>query len=267
VWRESNALLEGSATLGRNRFASFIDPAARALRAGLSGSVACSCDRREAPLHARSRTWATHAPGSYPSPRVTSRESNRAAVTGCDTERCHDRVMASRSSQLTFDLRATLRWGGRRAGAGRPCGSTPRDPHRRRAPLAARFPCHVTLRIRRGIPSLRKARLVREWRRGLCEVRERARLRVVHYSLQRDHAHLIVEAASAHDLACGMKSIGAQLARAVNRTSHRRGPVLAARYHLRVLRTPREVAPPRTWLLSIGWRWHGLVDPAELPGR
>jgi hypothetical protein len=28
-----------------------------------------------------------------------------------------------------------------------------------------------------------------------------------------------------------------------------------------------EVAPPRTWLLSVGWRRHGLVDPAEVPGR
>jgi hypothetical protein len=28
-----------------------------------------------------------------------------------------------------------------------------------------------------------------------------------------------------------------------------------------------EVAPPRTWLLSLGWRRHGVVDPAEVPGR
>jgi hypothetical protein len=27
-----------------------------------------------------------------------------------------------------------------------------------------------------------------------------------------------------------------------------------------------EVAAPRTWMLRIGWRRHGLVDPAELPG-
>ena len=28
-----------------------------------------------------------------------------------------------------------------------------------------------------------------------------------------------------------------------------------------------EVARPRTWLLRIGWRRHGLVDPAEVPGE
>jgi putative transposase len=27
-----------------------------------------------------------------------------------------------------------------------------------------------------------------------------------------------------------------------------------------------EVARPRWWLLRVGWRRHGLVDPGELPG-
>jgi REP element-mobilizing transposase RayT len=229
--------------------------------------------------------------------------------------------MSKRSRQLALDLRTTPGWGGRRAGAGRTPGSNPRDPHRRRAPLATRFPCHVTLRIRRGIPSLRKTGLVREWKRSLRQGCERGCFRVVHYSLQRDHVHLLVEASSARDLACGMKSIGARLARAVHRAFRSRGPVLADRYHLHVLKTPREVrnalayvllnarkhwrerpgappperldpassghwfqgwrrapgsreppreapevAPPRTWLLSTGWRRHGLIDPAEVPG-
>jgi hypothetical protein len=34
---------------------------------------------------------------------------------------------------------------------------------------------------------------------------------VIHYSLQGDHAHLIVEAAGKDALACGMKSIAARL--------------------------------------------------------
>jgi hypothetical protein len=28
---------------------------------------------------------------------------------------------------------------------------------------------------------------------------------------------------------------------------------------------PAPVAEPRTWLLRVGWRRHGLVDPAEIP--
>jgi hypothetical protein len=70
---------------------------------------------------------------------------------------------------------------------------------------------------------------------------DRGRFRLVHYSVQGDHAHLIVEATTAHDLACGLKAIAARFARSVNRVFGRKGPVLADRAHVHVLRTPREV--------------------------
>ena len=150
---------------------------------------------------------------------------------------------------------------------------------------------------------------------------ERGRFRLVQYSIQSNHVHLIVEAASAADLGRGMKSIGSRLARAVNRVFSRSGPVLADRFHAHILRTPREVRnalayvllnarrhaakpgrrlseavgidpassgrwfdgwrlppsadaapdPPavataRTWLLGIGWRRAGLIEPREVPG-
>ena len=70
-----------------------------------------------------------------------------------------------------------------------------------------------------------------------------------HYSLQGDHAHLIVEARSKHALANGMKSIGTRLAHAVNRVARRSGPVLDGRYHHRVLRSPREVRRALAYVL------------------
>jgi len=142
---------------------------------------------------------------------------------------------------MVLDLQPVARWGGRREGAGRKAGAVRRDPHARRALLALRNPCHVTLKVKRGIPSLRSRPLVRAFESSLRVACERGRFRVAHYSVQRDHVHLIVEAASARDLACGMKSVGARLARAVNRVFGRRGAVLADRFHLHVLRTPREV--------------------------
>src|SRR5262249_32313181 len=65
--------------------------------------------------------------------------------------------------------------------------------------------------------------------------------RLAHYSLQGNHAHLIVEATDRDALGRGMKAIGARVARAVNRVADRRGRVLADRYHLRLLPTPTEV--------------------------
>jgi len=157
--------------------------------------------------------------------------------------------MKTRSRQLSLDLRALPRWGGRRAGAGRKPGPIRRDPHRRRPPLARCYPCHVTLRVRHDVPSLRTMRLVRELEASFRRACERGRFRLVEYSIQTNHVHLLVEATSADGLGRGMKSLGSRVARAVNRVLARRGPVLADRYHVRVLRTPREVRNALAYVL------------------
>jgi REP element-mobilizing transposase RayT len=107
----------------------------------------------------------------------------------------------------------------------------------------------VTLKTRPELPSLRSVRLVRELEHSFAKLRKRRDFRLVHYSLQGDHAHLIVEAKDPEALGRGMKALGARLARAVNRTFRRKGPVLADRYHLRVLRTPREARSALAYVL------------------
>jgi REP element-mobilizing transposase RayT len=118
-------------------------------------------------------------------------------------------------------------------------------PHATRAHFK-KLPAHVTLRLREDAPSLRTVRVVRELERTFAAGCERPGFRLVHYSLQGNHAHLIVEAQDRDALGRGMKAIGARLARAVNRVAKRMGPVLAERYHHRVLSTPKEVlrGPP-----------------------
>ena len=129
--------------------------------------------------------------------------------------------------------------GGCREGAGRKRTSL-RMPHRSRADFRNGV-CHVTLRLRRGLPSLRSKRVVREvestFRRG-CE---RGDFRLADYSRQRDHVHLIVEALDAAALGCGLRALSVRLVRAANRIWCRRGAVVGDRYHFRVLRTPLEV--------------------------
>ena len=52
---------------------------------------------------------------------------------------------------------------------------------------------HVTIRLKRGIPSLRQPRFVRRFRSSLSEACVRHGFRVVHYSIQRDHVHLLMK--------------------------------------------------------------------------
>jgi REP element-mobilizing transposase RayT len=99
------------------------------------------------------------------------------------------------------------------------------------------------------LPSLRSPTLIAAFEHTLARGCERQEFRVVHYSLQRDHVHLIVEANDAAALGRGMMSVGARLARAINRVFHRSGRVLADRYHARRITTPRETRNALAYVL------------------
>ena len=107
----------------------------------------------------------------------------------------------------------------------------------------------VTLRVLDDVPALRRACFVRAFRETLRNGAERPGFRVVHYSVQDDHAHFLVEAAGARRLANGMKSLAARFARCVNRVFGRRGRVLADRFHHVLKRTPTEVRRALAYVL------------------
>src|SRR5690349_3806638 len=148
--------------------------------------------------------------------------------------------MEAEDSQLDLSLPPPKRWGGRRDHAGRKARRRAAVRHSSRASFR-RLPVHVTLKMRADVPSLRTVRLVHEIERTFAAGCERPGFRLVHYSLQGNHAHLVVEAQDRDALGRGMKAVGARLARAANRIAGRRGRVFADRYYARLLATPREV--------------------------
>src|ERR1700682_5962344 len=94
----------------------------------------------------------------------------------------------------------------------------------------------------KGCWNLRSRRALLALRGAFEGGRDRFGFRLVHYSIQGNHLHLIVEAEGNESLARGMKGLEVRMARALNRMMKRRGTVFADRYHAHVLRTPREVA-------------------------
>jgi len=145
-----------------------------------------------------------------------------------------------RRQSIQLELRPRT-WGGKRRGAGRkPSGRKVGVPHRTRAAHDARHPVHVTLRASQGLPSLRMEPLFPAIRRGLAEA-SRSGLRVLQFSVQRDHVHLLVEALDVRTLSRGLQGLAIRIAKGVNRVLRRRGRVWADRFHARILRTPREV--------------------------
>jgi REP element-mobilizing transposase RayT len=155
-------------------------------------------------------------------------------------------------------------WGGAREGAGRKrVAVRGRVVHRRRPVLKARFPVHVTWRMREDVGWLRKPRCFKALARAFWRGSNRFGFRLIHYSVQGNHVHLLVEAKDERSLARGMNGLGVRVAKGLNRALERRGRVLEDRYHAHILKTPTEVKRARAYLLANAARhiaWRG-ADP------
>ncbi len=132
--------------------------------------------------------------------------------------------------------------GGKRRGAGRKNRSN-LPAHTVRPDISIKTPLHVTMKLRKGLPSLRTKALLKIFRASVLKARLKG-LRIIHYSLQSNHLHFLVEAQDKRELASVFKSLGTSLARRINAAAPSRGPresVFLGRYHLHVLKTPTEV--------------------------
>jgi REP element-mobilizing transposase RayT len=94
----------------------------------------------------------------------------------------------------------------------------------------------------------------------------RAAFRVVHFSVQANHVHLLVEAEDGRELRAGMQGLATRLARTLDETVGRRGRVWAERYHRHDLRRPSEVRHALVYVLQNG-RKHGVVSRNALDPR
>ena len=141
-------------------------------------------------------------------------------------------------TQLPLQART---WGGARPRAGRPRKPGTGVPHRPRRAITRHDVAHVTVRLRPVVTSLRNGRAFRVVRRCIAAGRERFGFRLVEYSLQGQHLHIVCEADDRRALARGMQGLNVRLARRINRYLGRSGSLLAERYHSRILKTPTEV--------------------------
>lgn len=133
-------------------------------------------------------------------------------------------------------------------------------PHRARPLHSGNHPVHVTLRsafrplrhpfvfptVRGVIAAVNRRRS----RRPVCARRLRSDFRVVHFSVQADHIHLIVEARDSRALSNGVRGLSVSLARRLNALVRRTGPVIADRWHGRALTTARAVRTALVYVLG-----------------
>ena len=119
------------------------------------------------------------------------------------------------------------------------------------------------MRASHGLPSFRQQVIYHAFVVAFRTTR-RVDFRIVEFSVQTNHLHLVVEADNNEALARGMKSFAVRANRLFNTASgRRRGKVWADRYHRTVLSTPRQVRNALVYCLNNG-RKHGVVSPSKL---
>ncbi len=165
--------------------------------------------------------------------------------------------MVRRSRQLELDVRAP---GTRAPGAGRPRKRWPRGvkppaSHVKRESFAKGRALHVTLRTLPVARNLRRMDAYQAVRVGARVVLARSGFRLVHFSIQSNHIHLIVEAESQAELANGVRAFSISVAKSLNAKLGRRGPVFADRYHAKAIAKPTQMRNALQYVLT-NWLHH-----------
>ena len=170
-----------------------------------------------------------------------------------------DRVttMATRGTQLELDVR---RPGTRAPGDGRPKKRWPKGTkapasHVRREAFVKGRALHVTLRTLPVARNLRRMDAYRAVRIAARVVLARSEFRLVHFSIQSNHIHLIVEAESRVELANGVRAFSISVAKSLNAKLDRRGPVFADRYHAQAIAKPTQMRNAIQYVLT-NWLHH-----------
>jgi len=173
-------------------------------------------------------------------------------------QRRDSRREGRRQGQLPLVFPCT--WGGARQNAGRKRAQRRNTPHLARPRHRAGEPVHVTLRAR--LAPLRSQHVFPTIRLALLRAGRRYadRFWLLHFSIQHDHLHLIVEAKDKRSLSSGIRSIAIRVARYVNDLLSRRGALWADRFHSHALKSPREVRNALLYVLA-NFRKHARRAP------
>jgi len=155
--------------------------------------------------------------------------------------------------------------GGKRPGAGRKRQSArPNVAHRPRPEISKHEPLNLTMRLHRLIKTLRNERAIALVYRCLAAGADRFQGRVIHFSVQRDHIHLVAEAENKESLTRFMKGLSGRIAKRLNKFLNRRGQVISDRYHATALTCPTQVKSAIAYVLN-NYRHHAAQRNRRVP--
>ncbi len=141
--------------------------------------------------------------------------------------------------------------------------------HAARPSVSRHRPHHITARVTRGTWNLRSQRCFGAIRAVLVEAAKCEGFRVVHFSVQHNHLHLIVEAENRRAMINALRRLFSRIARELNKVMRTGGRRFDDRYHQHILRTPSEVRNALYYVLGNRAehlaRWGHVVDRTAVP--
>jgi REP element-mobilizing transposase RayT len=155
-----------------------------------------------------------------------------------------------------------------RRAAGRPKLLTQKERasciyHRSRPLIPKDKPVHVTVKFNKSkIRTLRNKKYYQEIRKSFRRLRIQG-ARLIEFSIQQDHIHLLLETSDSKTLGRAMRALSISLSKRFTLLINHKIKALKNRYHLHILNTLNELKNARNYILNNGKK-HLVPDMDDL---
>jgi hypothetical protein len=147
--------------------------------------------------------------------------------------------------------------------AGRPAKIDKGIRHISREKITKASALHLTIKVRENKADIQSKFILKGLHRAIFRARLKG-LKVIHYTLEFNHVHLVVEVSDNRVLHKGMQALGITFSKAVNRIKKVKGGVYKHRYHFRKLNSRREFKNALLYVFGNGMkhkRANNILDP------
>lgn len=148
-------------------------------------------------------------------------------------------------------------------GVGRPAKIDKGIRHTAREKISKPTALHLTIKVRENKADIKTKKILKALHQAIKRARFK-KLKIIHYTLEYNHLHLVVEAHNNLILQKGMQALGVSLSKAINRIKQLKGAVYKHRYHFRKLASRREFKNALLYIFKNGMkhkRSMSLLDP------
>jgi REP element-mobilizing transposase RayT len=131
-------------------------------------------------------------------------------------------------------------------------------PHRERETIPKKTPVHVTIKINKHIVhTLRNKIIFQKISRAITKARNKG-IRLVHFTIQRDHVHMLIEAENKNQLGKAMQALGISFSKSLKSLTKTKLKIFKDRYHVHILKTLKEVRNAKSYILGNAIK-HGVI--------